>query len=126
MTRERNTEATCGNCPYWSGEKSQGACKKAAPGPALRFVDNPGSIINPSWAVTNKDNWCGQHPDFWKNQTESKTINNLLSDLRKRHDALLARLDGMAEKVKSLPVHFHPEAFYVTRTDVLDILEGRK
>lgn len=54
MTRERNPEATCGNCPGYNhspyeGHEDYGQCRK-----------------KPEPINKQPDDWCMEHPDFWK------------------------------------------------------------
>jgi hypothetical protein len=52
VSRKRNENAVCGNCPYWKESYKgsiAGECKIRASGGGWR--DN--------------DDWCGEHPNFF-------------------------------------------------------------
>lgn len=53
---KRNTNATCGTCPYWH-QNPQSTC---------------GNCQAVSWTCIEKldTEWCGQHPDFWQVEVE--------------------------------------------------------
>ena len=66
---KRNPDATCGNCPYHEVETEadiesrevweHGVCRKRSP---MQLVLN--SVLNLTWASVQRDDWCGEHPDF--------------------------------------------------------------
>ena len=51
--RVRNVDARCGNCPYYTGPRDT--------------VERPGlCCLNTIFEEMSCANWCGQHPNFWK------------------------------------------------------------
>lgn len=50
--RVRNPEATCATCPYCKDDRI--CCRNAMTSTGNEF------------GITGPDNWCGEHPDFWK------------------------------------------------------------
>lgn len=50
--RVRNPEATCATCPYYKDNRI--CCRNAMTSTGNEF------------GITGPDNWCGEHPDFWK------------------------------------------------------------
>lgn len=69
---KRNKKATCGNCPYFDGSYTPewgfhaphnfGMCKRYAP----RAMPESPEGVNPPYMTVS--NWCGEHPDFGKQQ----------------------------------------------------------
>ena len=61
----RNTEATCGNCPFWEFKQWSpdfGECRRNPPQATEDGDDFP---------IVSVRVWCGEHPEFWqKEQTE--------------------------------------------------------
>ena len=62
--RERNPAATCGNCPFWNKQKAApqirdglGKCQRTHP-------------TNSGFQVIHKDEWCGEHPEFFKDSID--------------------------------------------------------
>jgi len=59
--RARNPEATCETCPYYwvSGNNQFRECRKKSA--AITTVQS-------SFPQVSEYNWCGEHPDFWKEE----------------------------------------------------------
>jgi hypothetical protein len=66
-----NARLRCRNCKFWwpladEGHQpsrqgsSHGQCRRHAP-PALLREEESSSAPHPFWAVTSKDDWCGEH-----------------------------------------------------------------
>lgn len=51
---------TCETCPYWAPYTTsrRGGCRRNAP--------NATNTEGWCWAPTDRDHWCGEHPDFQK------------------------------------------------------------
>lgn len=58
--KQRNPNATCGNCPYWYALNVEiGECRQDN----AKVIDqDDGSLVFP---LALEDEWCGQHPEFW-------------------------------------------------------------
>jgi len=60
--KTRNPEATCGNCPYWARNpynEKIGECR----------IDPRGRCTGGDYPDVYTHGWCGEHPDFWTEQT---------------------------------------------------------
>lgn len=62
--RVRNLEATCATCPYCKDNRI--CCRNAMTATGNEF------------GITGPGNWCGEHPDFWKEADE--TMKDVLND----------------------------------------------
>lgn len=58
---ERNPEAVCGTCPFWSGTMSILSAKCRYSHPEELAISE--ESMN-DWTDTNHEWWCGEHPDF--------------------------------------------------------------
>lgn len=58
--RRRNPKATCTTCPYfWVSENDQWKdCRRQCP-----------TNFNPKYPQVSEINWCGEHPDFWMEES---------------------------------------------------------
>jgi len=95
VSTNRNTEATCGNCPYFSKEKRResffGKTESESDGECR---------LRPIALWKMKDEWCGEHPDFdnWDEVAEEEEGLELESNLDLRE--LERALDKSASEVK--------------------------
>lgn len=58
--KERNPEATCATCPYsreWKEIRLE--CRRDSPFPEM---GGNGAY----WPAVKVDDYCGEHPNFWK------------------------------------------------------------
>lgn len=63
MSKRRNDDATCRTCPYWepTTEQIAGKCRRLAPRSESGQCEDV--------AIMYPDEWCGEHPNFWRKET---------------------------------------------------------
>lgn len=63
---------TCATCPYWKQDVEEpeiGECHRHAPLSVMLPIRGEIPDIyqhsdDPTWSVTDEDDWCGDHPQF--------------------------------------------------------------
>lgn len=64
MNKTRNSNATCGTCPYWDNAGGNWKHNNIKSGYCAR---------NNERYVKSKCSWCGNHPDFWEDSDAART-----------------------------------------------------
>lgn len=90
--KQRNPNATCGNCPYWH-ERTR-TCRNCFPNPDQEA--GPVRMLS-AWHRTMPDDWCGQHPKFWAEVAQAETP---CPECAKR-DAVIAQCSQAMENIYS-------------------------
>jgi len=69
--KKKNASALCANCMYWYEYPKGGQCRRESPKVNVMY-DGEKDIYGAKWPGTFKQEWCGQHPNFLREDDADK------------------------------------------------------
>lgn len=93
MAKQRNPEARCGTCPYWHGPLTypEGMQPDDMVGECRRWPLKEN--------ITERDYWCGEHPDFWLSKTSPRLneVSRLQAEVNELKKAGMAVIEELSD-----------------------------